>query len=95
MRRVSPGSFASVFGQSDSETDYRALPNHGHQTMATKATGFRRCSQLICQSIIWQILFLIALTISLFFSALVYKNDSALCFPLLRIQTNEYVLVCI
>ncbi|KAH8126490.1 hypothetical protein FP744_10002879 [Trichoderma asperellum] len=70
MRRVSPGSFASVFNRSDSETYYRTLPNHEHQTMATKATGFRRCSRLICQTVIWQILFLVALTISLFFSAL-------------------------
>ncbi|UKZ71279.1 uncharacterized protein TrAtP1_012239 [Trichoderma atroviride] len=42
--------------------------------MAARATGFRRCSQLMCQGVIWQIIFWMALTVSLFFSALSASN---------------------
>ncbi|KAL7921040.1 hypothetical protein ACQKWADRAFT_134839 [Trichoderma austrokoningii] len=74
MRRASPRFFNSLFDRSSSKSsksDYRSLPKHEHQAMAT---GFRRCSQLMCRSVIWQILFLIALTIILFFSALSASN---------------------
>ncbi|RFU74740.1 hypothetical protein TARUN_7515 [Trichoderma arundinaceum] len=70
MRRASPQIFASLFNRSTSKRDYRVLPNHEHQTVSTKATVLRRCSQLMSRGTVWQVLFLVVLTISLFFSAL-------------------------
>ncbi|KAL6872011.1 hypothetical protein J3F83DRAFT_772667 [Trichoderma novae-zelandiae] len=73
MKRASSRVFANFFTQSSSNKEYRALPNHKHhdQPASTKRSTRRRCSSLfICRGALWQLLCLLILTTSLFFSAM-------------------------
>ncbi|TFB00945.1 hypothetical protein CCMA1212_007383 [Trichoderma ghanense] len=70
MRRASPRVFANLFNSSNKE--YRVLPSHKHhgQPTSTRNSLRRRCSLLLYQGALWQLIFLVILTTSLFFSAM-------------------------